>query len=155
MGKDRNIQCYSIDFSEKYVSLEEAERIMKNSYNIIKRIISREDKFKDILFLIGVSNTDSATAVRSYLYTGRRGRPLVLIEGAKIEPHIHLYVFNKNKNSYLLSTFCDVAIERLKKYGVWEKRANDNLEVALQYVLKQSVHYRSNCNAILVSLNKK
>ncbi len=157
MEKNKNIQCYGIDFSKKYNSIEEAKRIMKNSYNIINRIILREDKFKDILFLIGVSDTFSNTAVRSYLYTGRRGRPQVIIEGDKTMPHIHLYIFNKDHNSFLLSSFCEEVIKRLRKYDVSGKWTNDDLKTALQYVLKQSVHYRSNCNAkrFLVLLNKE
>lgn len=53
----------------------------------------------DVSYLLGYSSTDSKTAKPKYKKTGKRGRPQKVIQGKKINGHIHSeFIGDKNKS---------------------------------------------------------
>ena len=110
--KYMNTKNYRIDRMLYFNTLEEAEkeaiRIYRNMYNKIFKNKKTKGKYNSIIFIIGVSQTDGQTAVKTKEKT--KGRPKYKIKGKRKKPHLHIAVFGEN-----VSVFCNEIIEFLNK----------------------------------------
>lgn len=135
--KDKVTNCYSINVSNKFVSYEKIRKELKNNFQMMKRLIDTNPKFGDVSIIIGISNIDSRTAKIQYLYTYKKGRPKKEVVGNVVEWHFHIYAI---KNGGSASVFCEEVKRHLIKKGyVVSKNKNDNVENAINYVIKQSI----------------
>ena len=134
--KEKTLNCYSINISNKFASYEEIHKELKNTFQMMKRLIDTNPKFENVSIIMGISNVDSRTAKIKYLYTHKKGRPPKIIIGNNVEWHFHIYAIKSDGSA---SVFCEEVKRRLiKKDYVISKNKNDNIENALKYLKKQS-----------------
>ncbi len=133
--KMKTINCYGIYIENKYTDYETIKRKQKNIYQLIKRTISNDVRFKDISFIIGISNTDKKDIKIIYAKTNKKGRPKKIILGKKIQWHFHIYILTKEKYiSYLGNEICKKL--RKKEYSIKQFK-HDNGEKAIEYINRQ------------------
>ena len=96
---------YMINRQKQYESYEEAKRDMNRIYAIFKRHKKSNAKYKNVEFIIGLSETKTLNclegkrtdkkpkvdAVRVKIKT--KGRPKYVIEGEKTKAHLHIAVY--------------------------------------------------------------
>ena len=58
-------------------------------------------QFSEVSFFLGVSNTDSATAKRTVVHTGKRGRPRTEITGKREPQHVHVGAVGTGAYSFM------------------------------------------------------
>ena len=133
--KMKTINCYGIYIGNKYTDYETIKRKQKNIYQLIKRTISTDVRFKNISFIIGISNTDKEDIKIIYAKTNKKGRPKKIILGKKIQWHFHIYILTKEKYiSYLGNEICKKL--RKQEYSIKQFKHN-NEEKAIEYINKQ------------------
>lgn len=105
---------YRIERKLYYNTLEEALkdeiRIYNDMTNLLKKNKKSKDKYKDIVFIIGVSKTDGKTAIK--VKEKAKGRPRYTIYGKVKKPHIHIAVFR-----YKASSFCNQILKILNNHN--------------------------------------
>lgn len=70
---------YSIEFSEKYKGIAEADKALRKYYAKFIRMMN-DKRFENISFGIGISNQDGKTATKANeLKTGDKGRPQIIV----------------------------------------------------------------------------
>lgn len=138
---NKEITCYSLNISNKFKDETTIKKELINIYNRLKRYIEKNINFKDISFIIGISNTESKSAKIDYTRTGKKGRPKKSITGFKIQWHFHIYVISKNGK---ISIFCDFIKDKLKHKGYdISKDKNKNVDNAINYIKRQCQNYYS------------
>ncbi|MBE6156325.1 MAG: hypothetical protein E7161_01075 [Firmicutes bacterium] len=141
MQENKNIICYSVNTTDKFNSKEEIEKKLKNIYQAMLRRKHTDERFRDISFIVGTSETKSSGAYISYNRTGKRGRPKRVVVGEKIPWHLHIYVISIGEYA---STFSEEIIKYLKKRGFeTSKNKNDSVNNALNYLERQSLYKRT------------
>lgn len=129
------INCYGIYISNKYSDYITIHKLQKNIYQMMNRIIKNDIRFKDISFIIGISNTEEENAKIIYIKTLKKGRPKKAVIGDKIEWHFHIYSITEKK---YLSTFCNIVRKKLNKKGYITKQLkNNSVKSAINYTTKQ------------------
>ena len=68
---------------------------------ILNALWYQKGKFPEVSFFMGVSNTNSATAKRKVVHTGKRGRPRIVIEGKQEPQHVHIGAVGKGAYSFM------------------------------------------------------
>lgn len=116
----KNTKNYFLKRHCYYTSIEEAIKDMKKIYARIKYNIEQHEKFKDISFIIGASETNGKTALKIKVKT--KGRPKYMVKGIKVRPHIHIAFYGK-----LAPTFARFMATKLNKniykdYNSYKKR---------------------------------
>ncbi|MBE6148029.1 MAG: hypothetical protein E7167_00755 [Firmicutes bacterium] len=134
----KEIKCYALNIVDKFDDEKVISKAHKNIYQLLKRLAVKNPNYKDIYFIMGISNTDSHSAKIGYVNNYATGRPQKIILGKKIKHHLHIYIFKKNGSP---ASFCEDAKFHLKKMGFSvNKTSNDNIERATNYLLKQCTH---------------
>ncbi len=96
---------------------------------------------------VGFSKTDSETAQKKYLKTGKRGRPRTLVEGDPVSGHIHMVFVGSEKKSARKTAedYKDSVNKRYKKRGFpvnisSMRSVSDGIELwdYVHYIEKQS-----------------
>lgn len=137
MEENNVIKCYSVNTVDKFNNQEEIERKLKNIYQAMLRIKNKDERFKDISFIVGVSNTNPKGSYISHIRTGKRGRPKRIVVGEKLLWHLHIYVVSTGEYA---STFSEDIINYLKKTGFkTSKNKNDSVSNAINYLERQSL----------------
>lgn len=101
---------YSIEFSEKYKGIAEADKALRKYYAKFIRMMN-DKRFENISFGIGISNQDGQTATKATIKTGDKGRPQIIVTSRETkEWHIHCVVYGN-----FASAFCQKFIEYYRK----------------------------------------
>lgn len=143
-NQDDLITVYTIYNSSKYNDYESCYKEMDKLYHMVKNYIKRNG-YNDASFIIGISNTDSKTAKVNYIKTGKKGRPKRIINGKKIDWHIHLYVACDNLSVSIFSNKLRIYLQSKKKINFIQKK--NTLNVSLPYIEKQCQYIRKFGNA--------
>ena len=135
------ISVYSLNISNKFPDEITIRKERKNLYQLLKRYKDSNTSYKNISFIIGISNTSSLDAKVSFDYNNLRGKPKKIISGTKVEWHFHIYSIGDEISS--ASAFCNnIRIYITKKRGYkTSQNKNDNIEIALSYINKQCLSY--------------
>ena len=96
----------------------------------------------NISYLVGFSQTDSKTAKPKYEKTGKRGRPRKIIQGRKVDGHIH-NAFTSTSGKSCRRTVLKISKAIDKKMGknvtrIDSIRDNFGVYCYADYILKQS-----------------
>jgi len=136
MNENKMLNLYGVHFSDKFgKDYIKGKKEMKNTYQLMQRIRNSKKEFKDIDFVIGLSNIKKSTAQTKYIYTKKRGRPKKIIYGTEVGWHIHMYAFSEKG---MVATFCEEIRKRLKNKGYRTyKKFNNSIENAIDYIEKQ------------------
>ena len=84
---------YSIEFSEKYKGIAEADKALRKYYTKFIRMMN-DKRFENISFGIGISNQDGQTATKATIKTGDKGRPQIIVIVLSTETLRLLFVRN-------------------------------------------------------------
>ncbi len=137
--KDNN-RGYGLHFSDKIENYEKALKIFNSMYMMAKRMVQKNEKYKDISFRIGLSNIDSNSAKICYNKNAKKGKPKKYIIGKEVGWHIHLYAFNIFDNKVMASSFVQELKEKNQnKWYKIDKSPNNDIKNALNYIKKQSI----------------
>ncbi len=99
--------CYCIEIYATPLSIQD--------YLVICEKIRYYCKKDGISWMAVYSTTDSNTAKSTVIHTKKRGRPQKVIQGKKVDGHIHnLFIGNENKSAY--STVNQIKKSLDKKY---------------------------------------
>ncbi len=133
--------CYSLNISDKFLSEDIIRMKQKNLYQLLKRLINNNIIYKNISFVIGISNKDSSSSKVDYIYNFSKGKPKKRIIGKEVLWHFHIYIIGDDFSS--ASSFCNMARQYIShKMGYkTSQNKNDDLIVALSYVHKQCISY--------------
>jgi hypothetical protein len=85
---------YSLYIYREELSDEDVTALL-NALRYYKR------KFPGVSFFMGVSNTDSGTAQRKVVRTGKRGRPRTVVEGKVETQHAHIRALGEEAYSFM------------------------------------------------------
>lgn len=131
--KDYNVYILEIKnkFTEDMIFKE-----LSNLYRLFQRQCEKDERYKDINFIIGISNVDSKSAKISFIHNGKKGRPKKIIKGEPKDWHFHIYIISKRYNSCFCNQIKDI-LKRKKSYTIAIRRHN-SFEIACIYVIKQS-----------------
>ena len=146
-----NHTVYTIFNSQKYKCFSDCYKEMDNLYHMIKSFINRY-KYNDASFIIGISNTDSKTAMINYTNNGKRGRPKKIVTGIKVDWHIHIYVACKNTSISVFTNSLRLYLQKKKNMPFYQKK--NTLCYALPYIEKQCLYIRRYGNTFKKSLYK-
>ena len=80
-----SLEIYETDLTEKDIT------------SIRNAMLHYRKRFPEVSFFFGVSTTDSASASRKTISTGKRGRPRTIIDGKKTDAHVHIGAIGKSK----------------------------------------------------------
>ena len=141
----KNNNCYTIEIENKWAKKEEVDKLLKNYYQLLKRIAEGNTNFNNISFIMGISNTCPRGAKTYYEHTGKKGRPKKIILGDKLPWHFHIYAISLSSDyNYLyLSTFSNECKRRLEKKGLKVKiGTNNSIQNAIEYLERQSQNIR-------------
>jgi hypothetical protein len=84
-----NTQFYMLHFFNKYLYLSDND--MDQIFDCIRDYARRANKlYPEASFFLGLSSTDSQDCSEKKLKTGKAGRPKKIIEGKKVNKHIHI-----------------------------------------------------------------
>lgn len=137
MKENSSIKCYSVNTDDKFNQKKDIEKALKNIYQKMLRTKKEDARFKDISFIIGISNTNPKGSYISHIRTGKKGRPKRIVIGKKLKWHLHIYVISAGEYA---STFSEEIIKYLKKKGFKaSKNNNDCVENAINYLERQSL----------------
>ena len=133
------MKIYSLNISDKFDNEEDIRKELKNLYQLLKRYQNSKTIYKNISFIIGISNISSSDAKVSYIYNFSKGKPKKIINGTKVLWHFHIYIIGDDISS--ASSFCNnmrIYIAKKKKYKTSQNK-NDNIENALNYINNQCI----------------
>ena len=132
-----NYSVYSLNISNKFQSQELIEKEMKNLFQMIKRYKEGNTLYKNISFVIGISNVSSKGCKVGYTYNNLRGKPPKFVSGKEVDWHFHIYIIRDDK--YSASSFCNnmrIHISNKKGYKTSQNK-NYNVDNAINYVYSQ------------------
>lgn len=134
-----DISIYSLNISDKFENEILIRREQKNIYQMLKRLKNSSTLYKNISFIIGISNVESKTCKVEYIYNKSRGKPSKIIVGKYIKWHFHIYIIGNKISSS--SSFCNKTRQHLtrKKGFKTSQNKNNNVENALNYVNSQCI----------------
>ena len=131
---------YSIEFSEKYKGIAEADKALRKYYAKFIRMMN-DKRFENISFGIGISNQDGQTATKATIKTGDKGRPQIIVTSRETkEWHIHCVVYGN-----FASAFCQKFIEyyrKKKNSDIRKKKLKHGANYVSMYQLAHSWYFR-------------
>lgn len=96
---------------ELYTEID--ERDIMSYLNTLRRI---QKRFPHVSYFMAVSSVESKTAQKTCEYTGKRGRPKIVVRGKKVRLHIHQgAIGNKDGSAYKFQK--EVAKSLNKRFG--------------------------------------
>lgn len=101
-------QNYAICRQAYYKDMEECIKDVKRIYRRMKRLVNKKEKYKDISFVIGASQTKGDTAQKVKVNTN--GRPKYIVRGERVKPHIHIACYG-----FFTPSFCVEVTKELNK----------------------------------------
>lgn len=99
---------YGIFRQKYYKNIEECIKDAKNIYSKMVRLSMKNDKYKDIFFVVGASQTKGDTAQKIKINT--KGRPKYVVHGKKVKPHLHIACY-----SFWAPSFSSEIMKKLNK----------------------------------------
>ena len=125
---------YYLHIRPKFRTREAAVREMNN---LAKRMNNARKRYPTVSFYIGASCVKGKSASRTYVHTGKRGRPRCVINGATTAHHLHVVVYGKGS-----AAFCNFVRDKLNKqhncqYASTQCISNRSAH-AIRYVVRQS-----------------
>lgn len=159
-------QNYAICRQAYYKDMEECIKDVKRIYRRMKRLVNKNEKYKNISFVIGASQTKGDTACKVKVKT--KGRPKYVIYGEKVKPHLHIACYGffapslsleiiKELNKNIYKTKEDY-INRGYKHRMLYTHQKLNQEVNdlyyIPYIWKQSEEFLSHGNLNINELKK-
>lgn len=123
---------YSICRQAFFSNMKECIRETENIYARMRNLAKKNDKYKDISFVVGASQTKGNTAQKMKFKTN--GRTKYVIRGEKVKPHIHIACYG-----YLAPSFVSEITKKLNKniYKTKKDYINRGYKHKLLYTLKK------------------
>ena len=134
-----NITVYSLNISKKFKTKEEIYKELKNLYQLLKRYKKINTFYKNISFMIGISNKSSIDAKVVIIHNKSRGKPRKKVVGTEVGWHFHIYIIGYADSSVAsFSNSVRIYISKKKGYRT-SLNKNTNINNALNYVNKQCI----------------
>lgn len=154
--KTKNYAIYRQDY---YKNLKECILDAKNIYSKMIRLSMKNDKYKDIFFVVGASQTKGDTAQKVKVNT--KGRPKYVVRGEKVRPHLHIACYGSgapsfsskimeklNKNIYKSKNdYINRGYKHRFLYTIDKLNNNTNDLYFIPYIWKQSEVFLSHGNS--------
>ena len=143
-----NYSVYGI-FFDCADDMEKARKQFRNLYSRMVYSVRKDEKYKDVAFILGLSCHDGKTCYKVQQKSGSRGRPKQRVVGKSTKKHIHGYISMsiESKGLYtLVEQIVDKENARQQKRGLKQGRfwRNSNKEnhnlccMPVEYVRSQS-----------------
>ena len=86
---DYNVYSFVFDCAD---DMEQAGRQFRNLYSRMVYSVQKEEKYKDVAFILGLSCHDGKNCYKIQQKSGSRGRPRQRVVGKSTKKHIHGYI---------------------------------------------------------------
>ena len=113
----------------------------------IRQFLARQRKiFPETVWFVGLSQTDSrGYCIKTSIKTGLKGRPRIMVRGRRANPHLHIFLMTRKKDTSAEPTF-----ENLKKFIIKRRLRFPNTKTPkfskvhgcgmVPYIYRQSEH---------------